>query len=136
MGGACRLKPGFRLPPLITLAAFLEQGHFGRHTRRMRALYLERRTALVTALREQLGSSLSIDLQAGGMHLLARFVAREHDLEVVQRLNQQGIRPSALSKCGVEKPYHSGLLFGFTNIDPSQAVQVVKRLADLLHQDT
>src|SRR5215470_410901 len=35
-----------------TIAAFLDQGYLGRHIRRMRQLYAERRTALVDALRD------------------------------------------------------------------------------------
>src|SRR5215470_6072768 len=45
-----------------TIAAFLEQGYLGRHIRRMRQLYGERRAALTAALREHVGPMLGIEL--------------------------------------------------------------------------
>jgi GntR family transcriptional regulator / MocR family aminotransferase len=111
-----------------TIAAFLEQGHLGRHIRRMRGRYAERRAALTTALREHV-SSLQIELQPGGMHLLGRLPKGTDDLALVAQLKLQGISPTALSSCGLETPHAPGLLIGFTNVDSSQAGMVAQRLA-------
>ncbi len=121
-------------PPSVlvqaSLAAFLEQGHLGRHIRRMRALYLERRTALATALNQQLGSRLRVELQPGGMHLLGRLPKGTDDVGLVARLQQHGLSPAALSACGMASSQVAGLLLGFTNINSSQATTAAKRLAE------
>jgi GntR family transcriptional regulator/MocR family aminotransferase len=115
-----------------TIAAFLEQGYLGRHIRRMRQLYAERRTALVAALGEHVRPTLGIELQPGGMHLVARLPRRTDDVALVGALVRQGIGPSALSAWGVEAPYAPGLLISFTNVDVKKAPQAARRLADAL----
>jgi GntR family transcriptional regulator/MocR family aminotransferase len=118
-----------------TIAAFLEHGYLGRHIRRMRQLYAERRTALVEALREHLRPTLSIELQPGGMHLVARLPRGIDDAGLVAELVRQGIGPSALSAWGVEAPYAPGLLISFTNVDVKKAPQAARRLAEALHPE-
>src|SRR5262249_22188890 len=54
------------------VADFMTEGHLARHTRRMRSLYEQRRASLADALHEVFADRLSVELQAGGMHLLAR----------------------------------------------------------------
>ena len=115
-----------------TIAAFLEQGYLGRHIRRMRQLYAERRTALVAALHEQVRPALGIELQPGGMHLVARLPRGTDDVAIVADLVRQGIGPSALSAWGVAAPYAPGLLISFTNVDVKKAPQAARRLAEAL----
>jgi GntR family transcriptional regulator/MocR family aminotransferase len=115
-----------------TIAAFLEQGYLGRHIRRMRQLYGERRAALTAALREHGRSMLSIELQPGGMHLVARLPRGTDDVKLVAELVKQSIGPSALSAWGVKAPYAPGLLISFTNIDAKQADRAAQRLAAAL----
>jgi GntR family transcriptional regulator/MocR family aminotransferase len=79
-----------------TIAAFLEQGYLGRHIRRMRQLYAERRAALVEALRDHVGPTLGIELQPGGMHLVARLPRGTDDVALVAELVRQA---SALRPC-------------------------------------
>jgi GntR family transcriptional regulator/MocR family aminotransferase len=121
-------------PALIqaAIAAFLEQGFLARHIRRMRELYAVRRAALVEALRKRLGPTLKIDLERGGMHLVARLPRASDDAELVARLTRQGISPVPLSACGVKVPYSPGLLIGFTNVDAKRAGEVARQLADAL----
>jgi GntR family transcriptional regulator/MocR family aminotransferase len=56
--------PGSILPQAM-VAAFMQQGHFARHLRKMRQLYAIRRGYLVEALERVFGSSLHIQPQAG-----------------------------------------------------------------------
>lgn len=120
-------------PPAVliqaAIAAFLEQGFLARHIRRMRALYAARRAALSDALREHLGAAAVIDLQRGGMHIVARLSATMDDTALISHLAKLGIAPTPLSICGVEAPYSPGLLIGFTNVDVGNATAVALHLA-------
>ena len=61
-------------PPTFAQAVaadFIREGHFARHLRRTRALYRERRRALVDAIRSQLGEQLEVRGDEAGMHLVA-----------------------------------------------------------------
>lgn len=126
------LQPPPSVPVQATIAAFLGHGHLGRHIRRMRQLYAERRAALTQALRQELGSRLSLEVQPGGMHLLGHLPPGTYDVALVQRLRPLGLQPLALSLCGVEAPASPGLLLGFTNVDLAQAPQAAKRLSEAL----
>ena len=111
------------------LTAFMTEGHFGRHIKRMRQLYAERRAALATALDEIFGERLQIKLQAGGMHLLAHLnPQQQRDIELMQRARSQGLAVAALSRWSVERDCGQGLLLSFTNIAPEHARREVQRL--------
>ena len=111
------------------VAAFITEGHFARHLRRMRTLYAARRTALAAALGATFGPRLDLTLQAGGMHLLARFADTPADTVLVQRAAAAGLGPSALSVQSMAEGMENGLLLGFTNVPEAAAPDLVRRLA-------
>jgi GntR family transcriptional regulator/MocR family aminotransferase len=114
------------------VAAFMREGHFARHLRRMRALYSRRRAALAAALEDAFGASVSITLQDGGMHLLARFALDVADTELAGRAMRAGLAPTPLSQLCLRPPHDQGLLLGFTNVAEDQAVPLAQRLAAAL----
>ena len=115
-----------------TVSAFLCEGHFARHLKKMRTLYARRRQWLVAALQQQFGERLSINPQAGGMHLIAGLRDGD-DVELAQRARAIGIAVEPLSQWYLEaKPRH-GLVLGFTNIATAeQAATVALRLAQVI----
>jgi len=115
------------------LTTFMTEGHFGRHIKRMRQLYAERRTALAEALNEIFADRFRIKLQAGGMHLLAHLESQtQRDVELVQRARSQGLAVAALSPWSVDRDCGQGLLLSFTNIPTEHARREVQRLARAL----
>jgi GntR family transcriptional regulator/MocR family aminotransferase len=84
----------------------------------MRKLYADRRAAVAAALVDVFDRKIDLQLQAGGMHLLARFPGCKSDLEWVARAACHGLAPVALSEWRVEEDCGQGLLLGFTNIPP------------------
>jgi GntR family transcriptional regulator / MocR family aminotransferase len=119
-------------------ADFMIEAHFARHIRRMRALYSERRAALAAALSQVFAGQMSVQLQAGGMHLLARIDARvsgckgaagyKDDRALAARAEAQGLAPAPLSLWAMEYADRQGLLLSFTNIPVHAALDVAKRL--------
>lgn len=115
------------------VADFMAEGHFPRHIRRMRSLYRERRSALVTAVTEVFQGDLRVRLASGGMHLIVQGQALENDQAVVENARQAGLAPSALSTWYHEpRERENGLLLGFTNLAAEQAVDVMTRLKSVL----
>ncbi|MGD1880670.1 MAG: PLP-dependent aminotransferase family protein, partial [Kiloniellaceae bacterium] len=53
------------------LAAFIDEGHFATHVRRMRRLYAARQTALLAAAQRHLGDFLEVPPDDAGLHLVA-----------------------------------------------------------------
>ncbi|MBN3042887.1 PLP-dependent aminotransferase family protein [Pectobacterium brasiliense] len=121
--------PGSILPQ-ATVAAFMEQGHFARHLRRMRSLYAIRRGYLVDALLQTLGSHLVVQPQAGGIHVLAKLAARGNDKSLAAAAQSHGLAIQALNDWRISSSSHGGLLMGFTNVaEPAMAKALVHRLA-------
>lgn len=111
------------------LTAFMTEGHFGRHVKRMRQLYAERRTALAAALDETFADRFRIKLQAGGMHLLAHLESHSpRDVELARRAREHGLAVAALSPWSVAHDCGQGLLLSFTNIPAEHARREVLRL--------
>src|SRR5690606_20756202 len=92
--------------------------------------------ALAEALRAVFGERFRLELQAGGMHLLARLAPQEDDAALVRAARARGLAPEALSRTAVEQPLLRGLLLGFTNIPADEALEHVERLADAIGTDT
>ncbi len=115
------------------VAALMRDGHFARHLRRMRALYGARRAALATALQGTFGEAVSVTLQRGGMHLLARFASDMADTELAARAACAGLAPTALSQVCLRRRDQQGLLLGFTNVAEEHATPLSERLAKALN---
>jgi len=126
----CRLLYGGQPGALQTVVAdFMSEGHFGRHIKRMRTLYQERRASLANALAKVFADRLTLQLQAGGMHLIARGPTLKDDRALVARAKAHGLAPAALS-WSYANPGRSehGLLLSFTNIASANALEVATRL--------
>jgi GntR family transcriptional regulator/MocR family aminotransferase len=122
------------IPDQAILADFMSEGHFGRHIRRMRTLYLERAEALVRSAEEHLGDVIKIDRPEAGMHTIGWLPAGTSDREVSHRAADAGIFAWALSSCywqsGVaERP---GLVLGFAAYRAEAIVEGVRTLARVL----
>jgi GntR family transcriptional regulator / MocR family aminotransferase len=110
------------------VADFMAEGHFARHIQRMRKLYADRRAALAAALVDVFGNKIDLQLQAGGMHLLARFPECQSDIDWVARAAARGLAPVALSEWRVDRDCGQGLVLSFTNIPPQNARAAARRL--------
>jgi GntR family transcriptional regulator/MocR family aminotransferase len=110
------------------LTDFIREGHFARHIRRMRMLYLERRTALVTAIRIQMGDLLEVIGDEAGMHLVALLPAGINDVEVSRAAARQGISAMPLSSCYSKPPARGGLILGYGGTNAHQIHEGIRRL--------
>jgi GntR family transcriptional regulator / MocR family aminotransferase len=128
---AAMLAPLAAADAQATLAAFLAEGHFGRHVRRMRQLYARRRAALAAELEKTFGAE-RVMLGAGGMQILLRLDDAIDDLAMVEACGAAGLAPSPLSRAYGGPSKRQGLLLSFTNLPPEQAPALVQRLARAL----
>jgi GntR family transcriptional regulator/MocR family aminotransferase len=99
---------------------FIREGHFSRHIRRMRMLYLERRTALVEAIREQMGDKLEVIGADAGMHLVALLPPGVSDVAISRKADKLGISAMPLSSCYAKPPQRGGLILGYGGTDARQ----------------
>jgi GntR family transcriptional regulator / MocR family aminotransferase len=107
---------------------FIREGHFARHIRRMRTLYMRRRTALVETLHKQLADKLEVIGSEAGMHLTALLPAGINDVTVSRKAAQLGISAMPLSSCYSKTPRRGGLLLGYGGTDAPQINDGVRKL--------
>jgi len=122
-------------PPVLAQAAmtdFIEHGHFGAHVRQMRALYHERRDALLDALHSQLSDAMRLGPVDAGMHLVMRHPAIRDDLAVVEAADVAGLAVDRLSRHYMGQRHQRGLLLGFTALPAEHTRRAVRTLAPLL----
>jgi GntR family transcriptional regulator / MocR family aminotransferase len=111
---------------------FLRDGQFARHLRRMRAVYMGRRDALLEALREDAADVLTIGNADAGLHVVAFLRDGIDDHEVVRRAAALGIYPSPLSSCYMGPGSRPGLLIGFGSSDEQALRTSVRALASVI----
>ncbi len=120
------------------LAAFIDEGHFVSHIRRMTRIYRDRRNELVRALSITAGHHLRIASPAGGMQLLAYIDPKIDDAAIAGRLAEAGVTVRPLSPHFVGGVAERGLFLGFaawneSEIDAGAAVigQIMWQLGDV-----
>lgn len=107
---------------------FIREGHFARHIRRMRVLYMQRRAALVEAIHRQMGEKLEVIGAEAGMHLVALLQPGVNDIEVSRKAAQLGVSAMPLSACCVKPSIRGGLILGYGGTDAQQIHDGVRKL--------
>jgi GntR family transcriptional regulator/MocR family aminotransferase len=109
--------------------AFMEEGHFAAHIRRMRELYRNQRDVLVAALGRRLADELTVEPPDQGMHLVAYTRRGLSDVTLARAARDHGIVVHAMSRLYVEAPAQSALMLGFSGYPHQTIAPAVARLA-------
>jgi GntR family transcriptional regulator/MocR family aminotransferase len=118
------------------LADFLAEGHFGRHLRRMRALYAARGAALIRAIRRAAGGALEVRSAHAGLHLVGWLPTGTDDRAVAARAAQHGVQAQPLSAHALQPLSRGGLLLGYAAVAQPEIEQGARRLAAALGRST
>ena len=110
------------------LTDFIREGHFARHIRRMRVLYMARRQALVDAIRSQMAEMLEVVGSQAGMHLVGLLPHGTDDVAVSREAARRGISAMPLSVCFLKKPARGGLILGYGGTSNQQIRDGVHKL--------
>jgi GntR family transcriptional regulator/MocR family aminotransferase len=112
---AARAMSGRHSPTVeqAVLTDFIEEGHFGRHIRRMRTLYRERQAALLAALREEAGDLVEVEPSVAGIHLAAWLPEGLDDKEVSREALRRGVEARPMSGFYAGKPGRGGVELGY-----------------------
>lgn len=102
------------LLPQATLADFIDEGHFGRHLRKMRRFYQQRKQQAVALLQQQL-PNCHLHAQDAGLHLVLQFPAPLDETLLVGALGEKGIKAQPLSRYLFAGERHFGLVLGIAN---------------------
>jgi len=123
-------------PPYLyqeVLTDFINQGHFGRHIRRMRQLYGERRTVLIESLREEFGKRLEVHGAAAGMHVSVTMREVVNDRAIAAKAAAERLWLMPLSPSYLGKKPRQGFVLGFGSTPANQIPRAVRKLRAMLN---
>jgi GntR family transcriptional regulator / MocR family aminotransferase len=125
--------------PQMVLTDFITEGHFGRHIKRTREAYAERRAALLDALQMHLADELVIGPTDAGFQFAATFRRPRSDEALIQPAVRKGLELRALShfyngdaQATYQPERTPGLVLGFAAVRETELRRSVLLLRDLL----
>ncbi|NIX75890.1 PLP-dependent aminotransferase family protein [Microvirga terricola] len=114
----------------LTLARFMEGGHFGAHVRTMRGIYAERLEVLATLVSQHLSDFVEPRVPIGGLQMpcvLTSDLSERAVIDAARRVEIELLGLSALHAAGNGK---AGFLMGFAAYTPIEIEVAVKKLAN------
>jgi len=117
------------------LAAFINEGHFATHLRRMREIYRERHEAFHESARQLLTNLIETPRSTAGFHVVARMTKPEHHEDAVQAAaDAAGVVVSSIGRFCIDPVAEKGLVLGVSAIDPRSIHAGVEILARILEE--
>jgi GntR family transcriptional regulator/MocR family aminotransferase len=116
------------------LAAYMREGHFEAHVRRIRGVYAQRRAVLIAAVERSLSPWLRLEPSDQGMHLVAWLPEGVDDGAVCAAALTAGISVRAVSPMYAGPARRSGLMLGFGGFTEPQLLAGVEGLRRVLER--
>lgn len=111
------------------LAAFIEEGHFERHLRRMRRVYARRRERLLSAIERHLGSRAAVRGTESGIHVMLELPGVDDSRAVVEAARAAGVGlHSAHIYYAGPPPSSASFVLGYSSLDEPAIEEGVARL--------
>jgi GntR family transcriptional regulator/MocR family aminotransferase len=118
------------------LCDFMSGGHFGRHLRRMRQIYAERRAVLVESAREMLAGLIEISGVEAGLQT-AGWLADGIDAgSAAKAAAARNVEVTPLSRFSRRPMPREGLQLGFAAVDAAEIRRGVRELAAVLESES
>ena len=116
----------------VILSRFISEGHYQRHIRRMRKLYDERQSVLVSECRKQLDGLLEVTELSAGMHVVGWLPKGVNDAAAAAGAAEKGVKAAAVStysSLGIER---GGLILGYSGFGAKEIRAGVRKLRSAL----
>ena len=117
----------------LTLARFIEGGHFGAHVRAMRSVYAERLAVLTRLLREHLSTFVEPRPPIGGLQMACMLTCDLSERAAIDAARRVGVELLGLSGLYASGRGQPGFLMGFAAYTPAELEAAVLRLASAFH---
>ncbi len=116
----------------VVLAEFISAGHLARHVRRMREVYLERRTNLLNATSESLAEWLEVKPPAAGTHAIGWLRRGLNDRSAARAALNAGVETRPLSVYCLNARRPAALVLGYGAFRRAELRSSSERLASAL----
>lgn len=116
----------------LTLARFMEGGHFGAHVRTMRGFYAERLDVLTRLIRKHLSGFVEPQVPIGGLQMPCFLTGGLSEKRAIDAARRVGIELLGLSALHAAGDGRAGFLMGFAAYTPDEIEAAVRKLASAL----
>jgi GntR family transcriptional regulator/MocR family aminotransferase len=113
----------------LTLARFMEGGHFGAHVRAMRGIYAERLEVLANLVRKHLSAFVEPRVPIGGLQMPCVLTCDVSERAAVDAARRVGVDLTGLSALHAAGTGKAGFLMGFAAYTPAEIEVAVRKLA-------
>lgn len=113
----------------LTLARFMEGGHFGAYVRTMRGIYAQRRDVLVDLVRKHLSDFIEPRIPAGGLQMPCLLTGALSERAAIDAGRRVGVELLGLSALHASDDAEAGFLMGFAASTPGEIEIAIKKLA-------
>ena len=116
----------------LTLARFMEGGHFGAHVRTMRGIYAERLDALASLVRKHLCGFVEPRVPIGGLQMPCVLTCDIPERVAIDAAARVGVDLLGLSALHAGGSGRAGFLMGFAAYTPAELEIGIRKLANAL----
>lgn len=116
----------------LTLARFIEGGHFGAYVRTMRGIYAQRLEVLVDLVRKHLSDFVEPRIPIGGLQMPCLLTGDLSERMVIDAGRRVGVELLGLSALHATSHARAGFLMGFAAYTPAEMEIAVRTLASAL----
>lgn len=113
------------------VAAFIEEGHFASHIRRMRRIYEERHATLLEAAGD-LEGLLDVATTDSGLHTVANLAPGLPERVVTEAAAARGVVVAPIGRYAIESVASNGLVLGFGGVRPHEIRAGMRILGEVL----
>ena len=116
----------------LTLARFMEEGHYNAHVRAMRKLYAGRREILLEAIDRHLAGIVTALHPEGGMQILCLLADGWSEEKTIRQAASAGVLLPGLSRLYAGEGKRQGWLLGYASLTAYEIEAAMLRLANAL----
>ncbi|MBL3610047.1 PLP-dependent aminotransferase family protein [Rhodovulum sulfidophilum] len=116
----------------LTLARFMEGGHFGAHIRTMRGIYAQRLAVLSDLVRRHLSDFVDPRVPIGGLQMPCVLTCEISERAAIEAARRVGVELTGLSALHAAGDGKAGFLMGFAAYTPAELEGAVRKLATAL----
>lgn len=113
----------------LTLARFIEGGHFGAYVRTMRGIYAQRLEALADLVQKHLSDVIEPRIPVGGLQMSCRLICDLPERVAIEAGRRVGVELLGLSALHAARDGEAGFLMGFAAYAPAEIEIAVRKLA-------
>ena len=118
----------------LTLARFMDDGHYNSHVRAMRKLYAGRRQVLLDSLGKHLGGIVQAVRPPGGLQIPCLLERGWSEEKTIRQAEAAGLRLPGLSRLYAGEYKQQGWLLGYASLTAYEIEAAVLRLSNTLRQ--